>query len=133
MSPSLVVQIFLSHKRADAKDFARALYNLLVLRGFTTFLDFEYRDELKVRELHHSGGLSSPGSHSLLLDLTVAFQAISHDGLQPDHNATNLTILRQQSRKEEEDWVHTFKACVHSHVVFARACMYGVQGKPRQL
>ncbi|MEW5313824.1 MAG: hypothetical protein WDW38_005361 [Sanguina aurantia] len=39
--------IFLSHKRADAKDFARALYNLLVLRGFTTFLDFEYRDELK--------------------------------------------------------------------------------------
>jgi hypothetical protein len=37
---------FLSHKRADAKDFARALYNLLVLRGFTTFLDFEFREEL---------------------------------------------------------------------------------------
>ena len=35
--------VFLSHKRTDAKDFARALYNLLVLRGFTTFLDFEYR------------------------------------------------------------------------------------------
>ena len=35
--------VFLSHKRTDAKDFARALYNLLVLRGITCFLDFEYR------------------------------------------------------------------------------------------
>ena len=35
--------VFLSHKRTDAKDFARAMYNLLMLRGFTTFLDFEYR------------------------------------------------------------------------------------------
>lgn len=35
--------VFLSHKRTDSKDFARALYNLLVLRGISTFLDFEYR------------------------------------------------------------------------------------------
>ncbi|KXZ52085.1 hypothetical protein GPECTOR_10g1108 [Gonium pectorale] len=38
--------VFLSHKRTDAKDFARALYNLLVTRGISTFLDFEYREEL---------------------------------------------------------------------------------------
>lgn len=37
--------MFLSHKRSDAKDFARALYNLLVLRGVSTFLDFEYRQD----------------------------------------------------------------------------------------
>ncbi|KAF5833528.1 hypothetical protein DUNSADRAFT_10142 [Dunaliella salina] len=40
--------VFLSHKRSDAKDFARALYNLFVLRGVTTFLDFEYREELQL-------------------------------------------------------------------------------------
>ncbi|PNH11286.1 hypothetical protein TSOC_001876 [Tetrabaena socialis] len=39
--------VFLSHKRTDSKDFARALYNLLVTRGIRTFLDFEYREELK--------------------------------------------------------------------------------------
>ena len=38
--------VFLSHKRTDAKDFARALYNLLVLRGLKTFLDYEFRSEL---------------------------------------------------------------------------------------
>lgn len=38
--------VFLSHKRSDAKDYARALYNLLVLRGIATFLDFEFREEL---------------------------------------------------------------------------------------
>lgn len=38
--------VFLSHKRTDSKDFARALYNLLVLRGISCFLDFEYREEL---------------------------------------------------------------------------------------
>uniref|UniRef100_A0A7S3R452 TIR domain-containing protein n=1 Tax=Dunaliella tertiolecta TaxID=3047 RepID=A0A7S3R452_DUNTE len=40
--------VFLSHKRTDAKDFARALYNLLVLRGVATFLDFEYQEELQL-------------------------------------------------------------------------------------
>ncbi|GIL72604.1 hypothetical protein Vretifemale_2947 [Volvox reticuliferus] len=39
-------EVFLSHKRTDAKDFARALYNLFVLRGVSCFLDFEYREEL---------------------------------------------------------------------------------------
>ncbi|KAG2449069.1 hypothetical protein HYH02_005818 [Chlamydomonas schloesseri] len=38
--------VFLSHKRTDSKDFARALYNLLVVRSFKTFLDYEYREEL---------------------------------------------------------------------------------------
>lgn len=38
--------VFLSHKRTDAKDFARGLYTLLVLRGHTAFLDFEYREQL---------------------------------------------------------------------------------------
>ncbi len=38
-----VYDCFLSHKRTEAKDFARALYNLLVLRGFRTFLDFEVK------------------------------------------------------------------------------------------
>ena len=33
-------------RRSDAKDFARAMYNLLVLRGFATFLDYEFREEL---------------------------------------------------------------------------------------
>mmetsp|Transcript_3735 Transcript_3735/g.10146 ORF Transcript_3735/g.10146 Transcript_3735/m.10146 type:complete len:515 (-) Transcript_3735:1905-3449(-) len=40
--------VFLSHKRTDAKDFARALYNLLVLRGISAFLDFEYQEELQL-------------------------------------------------------------------------------------
>lgn len=42
MNPALMQKfdVFLSHKRTDAKDFARALYNLLVLRGIKTFLDF---------------------------------------------------------------------------------------------
>lgn len=43
--------VFLSHKRTDAKDFARGLYNLLLLRGVTSFLDFEYREELN--DLEH--------------------------------------------------------------------------------
>jgi hypothetical protein len=38
--------VFLSHKRTDAKDFARALYNLLDVRGIRSFLDYEYREEL---------------------------------------------------------------------------------------
>ena len=38
--------VFISHKRTDAKDFARALYNLLTMRGFKCFLDFEFREEL---------------------------------------------------------------------------------------
>ncbi|KAG2489997.1 hypothetical protein HYH03_011625 [Edaphochlamys debaryana] len=38
--------VFLGHKRTDSKDFARALYNLLVVRSFKTFLDYEYRQEL---------------------------------------------------------------------------------------
>jgi hypothetical protein len=32
--------VFLSHKRSDSKDFARALYTLLTLQGVKTFLDF---------------------------------------------------------------------------------------------
>lgn len=36
----IAYEVFLSHKRSDAKDFARALYNLMVLRGISTFLDF---------------------------------------------------------------------------------------------
>ncbi len=40
-SSSLRYDVFLSHKRTDAKDFARALYNLLALRGMKTFLDYE--------------------------------------------------------------------------------------------
>lgn len=44
--PQIQYEVFLSHKRTDAKDFARALYNLLVLRGFSTFLDFEFREDL---------------------------------------------------------------------------------------
>jgi hypothetical protein len=32
--------VFLSHKRSDAKDLARALYTLLTLHGIKTFLDF---------------------------------------------------------------------------------------------
>ncbi|PNW82296.1 hypothetical protein CHLRE_06g278186v5 [Chlamydomonas reinhardtii] len=43
---SVEYDVFLSHKRSDAKDFARAMYNLLVLRGFATFLDYEFREEL---------------------------------------------------------------------------------------
>jgi hypothetical protein len=39
--------VFLSHRRADSKDFARALFNLLTQRGYTTYLDFEYLKELK--------------------------------------------------------------------------------------
>ncbi|PNH10425.1 hypothetical protein TSOC_002822 [Tetrabaena socialis] len=38
--------VFLSHKRTDARDFARALWNLLVSNGYTAFLDFEYKQEL---------------------------------------------------------------------------------------
>jgi hypothetical protein len=38
--------VFISHKRTDAKDFARGLYTMLTLRGFSVFLDFEYREEL---------------------------------------------------------------------------------------
>ena len=38
--------VFLSHKRTDAKDVARGLYTLFVLRGHTAFLDFEYREQL---------------------------------------------------------------------------------------
>lgn len=38
--------VFISHKRTDAKDFARALYNLLTMRGIKCFLDFEFREEL---------------------------------------------------------------------------------------
>ncbi|KAG2481807.1 hypothetical protein HYH03_019226, partial [Edaphochlamys debaryana] len=38
--------VFLSHKRTDARDFARALWNLLVSSGYTVFLDFEFKQEL---------------------------------------------------------------------------------------
>lgn len=38
--------VFLSHKRSDSKDFCRALHTLLVTRGMTVFLDFEWREEL---------------------------------------------------------------------------------------
>ncbi|KAG2431727.1 hypothetical protein HXX76_009223 [Chlamydomonas incerta] len=38
--------VFLSHKRTDARDFARALWNLLVSNGYTVFLDFEFKQEL---------------------------------------------------------------------------------------
>ena len=43
---AITLALIRSHKRTDSKDFARALYNLLVLRGYSTFLDFEYREEL---------------------------------------------------------------------------------------
>ena len=33
-------------QRTDATDFARGLYNFLELRGYSVFLDFEFRDEL---------------------------------------------------------------------------------------
>jgi hypothetical protein len=39
-------QVFLSHRRNDARDFARSLYDMFQLRGFTCFLDFEFREEL---------------------------------------------------------------------------------------
>ena len=39
-------RVFLSHKRTDAKDFARALHILFTTRGLSTFLDFEFREEL---------------------------------------------------------------------------------------
>eukprot|EP00798_Chlamydomonas_sp_ICE-L_P008087 gene8087-1330_t len=38
--------VFLSHKRSDAKDFARALHTLFNVRGLSAFLDFEWREEL---------------------------------------------------------------------------------------
>ena len=38
--------VFLSHKRTDAKDFARGLHNFFVLKDFSTFLDYEHRNEL---------------------------------------------------------------------------------------
>ena len=37
---------FLSHKRADAKDFARGLYNYITGKGFSTFLDYEYKQDV---------------------------------------------------------------------------------------
>jgi hypothetical protein len=39
-------QVFLSHRRNDARDFARGLYNKFQLHGFTCFLDYEFREEL---------------------------------------------------------------------------------------
>jgi hypothetical protein len=39
-------RVFLSHKRTDAKEFARGLYNLLDTRGIRTFLDYECREHL---------------------------------------------------------------------------------------
>eukprot|EP00798_Chlamydomonas_sp_ICE-L_P019166 gene19166-25775_t len=36
----------MENRRSDARDFCRALYNLLIVRGIKTFLDFEYREEL---------------------------------------------------------------------------------------
>ena len=39
--------VFLCHERTDAKDFARSLYNMLVLRGLSTFLDVEDRSVLQ--------------------------------------------------------------------------------------
>jgi hypothetical protein len=42
MGPPLY-DVFLSHKRTDARDFARALWNLLVSNGYTVFLDFEFK------------------------------------------------------------------------------------------
>lgn len=43
-APTYLFDVFLSHKRTDAKDFARALYNLLITRGYRVFLDFEVGD-----------------------------------------------------------------------------------------
>jgi hypothetical protein len=39
-------QVFLSHKRTDAKDFARGLHTWLLLRGITAFLDYENAEQL---------------------------------------------------------------------------------------
>jgi hypothetical protein len=39
-------QVFLSHKRTDAKDFARGLHTWLLLRGITAFLDYENVEQL---------------------------------------------------------------------------------------
>ena len=40
---SYVYDCFLSHKRSEAKDFARALHTLFVTRGIKVFLDYEFR------------------------------------------------------------------------------------------
>ena len=37
---------FLSHKRTDAKDFARGLYNHFTARGIDTFLDYEHKQDV---------------------------------------------------------------------------------------
>jgi hypothetical protein len=39
-------RVFLSHKRSDAKDFARALHTFLKNEAISAFLDFEYKEEL---------------------------------------------------------------------------------------
>jgi hypothetical protein len=42
----LAAGVFLSHKRSDAKDFARALHTFLKNEAISAFLDFEYKEEL---------------------------------------------------------------------------------------
>jgi hypothetical protein len=40
-------RVYLSHDRADAHEVALGVYNMLVKRGITTFLDFECRETLQ--------------------------------------------------------------------------------------
>ena len=47
--------VFISHKRTDAQDFARGLHSLLVGQGFTSFLDVDALEEISDLPLIVSG------------------------------------------------------------------------------
>lgn len=53
-SAPYLFDVFLSHKRTDAKDFARALYNLLITRGYSVFLDFEVKHKNNITTVHRT-------------------------------------------------------------------------------
>jgi hypothetical protein len=56
--------VFLSHKRTDAKDFARGLHNTLTELGLRVFLDFECLDHIE------SLTATAAAAHNLVFVLT---------------------------------------------------------------
>uniref|UniRef100_A0A7S3QWI4 TIR domain-containing protein n=2 Tax=Dunaliella tertiolecta TaxID=3047 RepID=A0A7S3QWI4_DUNTE len=91
--------VFLSHKRSDAADFARALYNLLVLRGIRTFLDYEYEEELQL-----DGGLAQIVSHCRNFIFVLTDNVLQSDWCKQelqsaaDHGKNIILVVKEGSR-----------------------------------
>ncbi|KAF5831870.1 armadillo-type protein [Dunaliella salina] len=98
--------VFLSHKRTDAKDFARALYNLLVLRGVSAFLDFEYQEELQL-ETGLSKLVASCRNFVFVLTDNVLASKWCLQELEAalDHNVNIILLVKEGSRWQDENGV----------------------------